>query len=75
MQSRRAGAVAVQMVLEPDIAGYSVVSRMTKPWSASGWFEGRRMSALTAWLVSAPARTAIISSWSVGLSTVLATAE
>ena len=32
--------VTVQMVLVPDIAGYSTCSMITNPASASGWFEG-----------------------------------
>ena len=34
-------AVVTQMVLLPDMGGYSVCSMMTKPASASGWVGGR----------------------------------
>ena len=34
-------AVTTQMVLVPDIGGYSTCSMMTKPASASGWVGGR----------------------------------
>ena len=33
--------VVTQMVLLPDMAGYSVCSMITKPASASGWVGGR----------------------------------
>ncbi len=33
--------VAVQIVFEPDMAGYSACSMITNPASASGWVGGR----------------------------------
>ena len=38
--------VATHIVLEPDIAGYSVDSRITKPSDACGSLEGSTMLAL-----------------------------